>query len=229
MPSRTDVLQARYQQLILILVCCLLCACVTAQQRAAKHLHHGSHKPHHHQHRHNSSSHAADQQPGHAYVAVCAVMRNEQLNVGEWVQYHAWLGVEKFYIFDHGSKPPLAVTLQQHVEKGLVELFYFQNSWQVDAHQFAQMYKTPSRQFLSPQGWAYDNCYRCGLACMQAHMCMAARGMHGLISALGDACAITQVPARAQEQHSCAAAVSHRGPRSGTSPLRPRAATRACI
>ena len=41
--------------------------------------------------------------------------------------------------------------------EGLVEVFYFSgNSWQLDAPR----YNSSSRAFLSPQTWAYDNCFR---------------------------------------------------------------------
>ena len=43
-----------------------------------------------------------------------------------------------------------------------MEVFYFSgNSWQLDAPR----YNSSSREFLSPQTWAYDNCFRCGAVC----------------------------------------------------------------
>ena len=92
----------------------------------------------------------------HAYVAFCAVVRNEHGNMAEWVQYHNWIGVDKFYIFDHRSSPPLATELAPFMSSGLVEYHYFNDSWRHDV----AFYQSPSRQFLSPQGWAYDNCFR---------------------------------------------------------------------
>eukprot|EP00798_Chlamydomonas_sp_ICE-L_P020461 gene20461-27250_t len=90
---------------------------------------------------------------GHAYVAACAIFKNENGNVREWVDYHSWLGIGKLYIFDHGSTPPLADELADYVRSGLVELYFFGgNSWQVDEPR----YQSPVRQFLSPQGWASD-------------------------------------------------------------------------
>lgn len=166
------------------LVFCL-CVCITAQasrQHSQHSQQHGSHHVQHHPQKHLKGSNGTHLQ--HAYVAFCAIMRNEHLNVAEWIQYHAWLGVEKFYIFDHGSKPPISVVLQEYVEQGIVEVFHFQNSWQVDAHQFGEMYKTPVRQFLSPQGWAYDNCYRYA-ACLLG--VLAARSM----------------PARGEDEEAC--------------------------
>lgn len=92
----------------------------------------------------------------HAYAAICAIVRNEHGNLAEWVRYHNWIGIQKFYIFDHRSSPPLANELAPFMSSGLVEYHYFNNSWIHDA----EFYKSPARQFLSPQGWAYDNCFR---------------------------------------------------------------------
>jgi hypothetical protein len=54
----------------------------------------------------------------------------------------------------------MANVLEDHVHSGLVELIYFSNSWKDDEQHFKDMYTTPTRGFLSPQGWAYDNCFR---------------------------------------------------------------------
>ncbi|GAX74916.1 hypothetical protein CEUSTIGMA_g2362.t1 [Chlamydomonas eustigma] len=92
-----------------------------------------------------------------AYVALCSIFKNEHGHLHQWIDYHRWLGVEKFYIFDHESSPPLSVELEEFVLQGTVELFYFSGtSWQLDADR----YNSSSRQFLSPQTWAYDNCFR---------------------------------------------------------------------
>ena len=51
-------------------------------------------------------------QPRHAYVAACVLAKDEHLNIREWILYHKWIGINKFYVFDHQSKPPLADVLQ---------------------------------------------------------------------------------------------------------------------
>ena len=35
-------------------------------------------------------------------VAICAIVRNENRYLREWVEWHKWLGVEKFFIYDNG-------------------------------------------------------------------------------------------------------------------------------
>ena len=93
----------------------------------------------------------------HAYAALCSIFKNEHGNIREWVLYHHWLGIDKFYIFDHGSEPPLSGEVQDLVTMGLVEVFYFSgNSWLLDAPH----YQSTARSFFSPQGWAYDSCFR---------------------------------------------------------------------
>lgn len=93
----------------------------------------------------------------HSYAALCSIFKNEHGNIREWVQYHHWIGIGKFYIFDHGSTPPLSVELADFVREGLVEVFYFAgNSWKLDGSR----YESTARQHLSPQAWAYDNCFR---------------------------------------------------------------------
>lgn len=37
------------------------------------------------------------------YVAVCAIVRDQGPDLREWIEYHAWLGVAKFYIYDNNS------------------------------------------------------------------------------------------------------------------------------
>jgi hypothetical protein len=87
-----------------------------------------------------------------AYLALCAIFRNEHTLIREWVAYHHWIGVRKFYIFDHGSVPPLLYTIQDFVEQGLVEYHYFNNIASVDY--------ASSASLKSPQSWVYDKCFK---------------------------------------------------------------------
>ncbi|GFR52752.1 hypothetical protein Agub_g15359 [Astrephomene gubernaculifera] len=100
------------------------------------------------------------EKPVHAYIAVCVLAKNEHLYIREFIRYHHWIGIDKFYIWDNQSRPPLADVLQDHVASSLVELVYFSDSWRADAALFPSMYNTSTRTFMSPQAWAYDNCFR---------------------------------------------------------------------
>ena len=60
-----------------------------------------------------------------AYWAVCAAVKDHPLNIKEWVEYHAALGVGKFYLMDTDDPDPspIAKTLLPHIASGLVELY----------------------------------------------------------------------------------------------------------
>jgi len=59
------------------------------------------------------------------YSALCACVRDQRRDLRYWVEYHAWLGVDKFYVFDHNSTRPLAAGLSDYLATGLVELQAF--------------------------------------------------------------------------------------------------------
>jgi hypothetical protein len=42
-----------------------------------------------------------------AYLSLCCVVKDEDLFIGEWLTYHALLGVEHFYIYDNESARPV--------------------------------------------------------------------------------------------------------------------------
>lgn len=53
--------------------------------------------------------------------AICIAIRDEHLDVHEWVSYHSQLlGVKKIYMFDFRSKPPLNATIQPFIDNGTV-------------------------------------------------------------------------------------------------------------
>ena len=110
----------------------------------------------------NDAHHTASgSSQAHAFVAACVLAKNEHLHIREFIRYHHWIGIDKFYIWDHQSRPPLAYVLEDYVLSDLVEVMYFSNSWKKDELLHKEMYTSQKRAFLSPQGWAYDNCYRC--------------------------------------------------------------------
>jgi hypothetical protein len=44
-------------------------------------------------------------------VAICVCIRDQHVDVREWLAYHRALGVSKFYVWDTGSSPPLLVSV----------------------------------------------------------------------------------------------------------------------
>ena len=55
-------------------------------------------------------------------LALCAVVRNEEFNIQEWVLYHFLHGVQHFYLFDNDSDDDTRDYLQPLVQLGLVTL-----------------------------------------------------------------------------------------------------------
>ncbi|KAK9807050.1 hypothetical protein WJX72_012053 [[Myrmecia] bisecta] len=78
------------------------------------------------------------------YLAMCAIIKNEQRNIREWVEYHHSIGAEKFYIYDHNSTHPAVIEVQDYIDQGLVEYTYFVN--------FTSL-RSPY-----PQQYVYDKC-----------------------------------------------------------------------
>ncbi|GBF93710.1 hypothetical protein Rsub_06813 [Raphidocelis subcapitata] len=56
-----------------------------------------------------------------SYVALCLHVKDEHSDIREWVLYHHMIGVDKFYIFDDYSSPPMSVVLHDLIASGLVD------------------------------------------------------------------------------------------------------------
>lgn len=53
-------------------------------------------------------------------VAVHTMFRNQAARLAEWLEYHLLLGIEHFYLYDHGSTDDSYAVLRPYVERGLV-------------------------------------------------------------------------------------------------------------
>ncbi len=85
--------------------------------------------------------------PDRAYLAICAIVKDQHLDLLEWIEWHRCLGVQRFYIYDNNSTVPLMVSLQNHIHDGTVEYSYFKG-W-------------PTPDFNnSVQWWAYHDCVK---------------------------------------------------------------------
>ena len=62
------------------------------------------------------------------YLTICAIVKDEDPYLEEWIRYHQLLGVEHFYLFDNESRIPLRETLAPFIAEGLVDV-----EW-VDGH-----------------------------------------------------------------------------------------------
>src|ERR1700744_6355843 len=52
---------------------------------------------------------AADQY----YLSICCIIKDENVYLKEWIDYHRLIGVEHFFIYDNGSKKPIADTIRE--------------------------------------------------------------------------------------------------------------------
>lgn len=53
--------------------------------------------------------------------AVTAIAKNEAPYIKEWVEYHAGIGFEKFYIYNNNSTDDIYEVLEPYIQSGLVE------------------------------------------------------------------------------------------------------------
>lgn len=75
----------------------------------------------------------ADADPYRYELAIGAIFRDEAPYLKEWIEFHKLVGVEHFYLFNHGSVDDYFPVLQAYIESGEVELFqwpYTASSWE---------------------------------------------------------------------------------------------------
>ncbi|KAI3434496.1 hypothetical protein D9Q98_002571 [Chlorella vulgaris] len=80
-------------------------------------------------------------------LAICVCIKDQAVDVREWIVYHRALGVQKLYIWDTGSTPPLLDAVRDFVTAGVVHYEY-------DAE------VRPKAGTHGPQVALYDRCLR---------------------------------------------------------------------
>jgi hypothetical protein len=91
------------------------------------------------------------------YSALCAVAKDENRYVNEWVKYHKCLGIGTIYLYDHGSTKSLKEEIQEYIAEGFVEHKNFNGThtkWK-PSDGFAD---NLSKFSSTIQGQAYQNC-----------------------------------------------------------------------
>src|SRR4051812_39637693 len=63
------------------------------------------------------------------YLAICAIVKDENRDLREWAAYHLLAGVERIVLFDHQSAAPVAAELRPLVERGQVEVLITSSSY----------------------------------------------------------------------------------------------------
>jgi hypothetical protein len=57
-----------------------------------------------------------------AYLSICAIFRDEARYLREWIEFHRLVGVERFFLYDHGSVDDPYGVLAPYAEAGIVEV-----------------------------------------------------------------------------------------------------------
>ena len=74
-------------------------------------------------------------------LGVLGIMKNEAMNLDEWVEHYLWMGAGKIYLIDNGSTDDTVAKAQAWVTKGRVELVEYperhrqrEHYWQAFQH-----------------------------------------------------------------------------------------------
>eukprot|EP01026_Neomeris_dumetosa_P073998 TRINITY_DN766_c0_g1_i2.p1 TRINITY_DN766_c0_g1~~TRINITY_DN766_c0_g1_i2.p1 ORF type:complete len:433 (-),score=23.32 TRINITY_DN766_c0_g1_i2:616-1914(-) len=101
-----------------------------------------------------------------AEVAACLLAKDEHFDILEWIAYHKYIGVGKFYIYDNNSVPPMIQLLRNLMTESLIEYMYLNDSFLVDDYfvrkKYVNLKKPKSKRSLmnSIQVWVNTNCLR---------------------------------------------------------------------
>lgn len=60
------------------------------------------------------------EQRNEVYLSIAAILKNEALDIKEWIEYHKLIGVERFYLYDNESSDNVRDILQPYIDSGLV-------------------------------------------------------------------------------------------------------------
>ena len=84
-------------------------------------------------------------------VALCAIARQENRYVCEWLDYYQSIGVAKVFLYDnyHGDEERMADVVQPYVESGFVELIDVGNRYRMQCRAYEECYAKHSREY----GW----------------------------------------------------------------------------
>ena len=89
------------------------------------------------------------QMRGEKKVAVCAIGRLENRYAMEWVEHYKKLGVSKLFIYDNyfGNETPLAETLKDYVQTGLVEITDYHDRQKAQCRAYEDCYKKHGNEY----------------------------------------------------------------------------------
>ena len=67
-------------------------------------------------------------------LGVMAIMKNEAMNLEEWIQHYLWQGIDQIYLIDNGSTDNGISLIQAWIDKGIVKLILLKDPWKQKEH-----------------------------------------------------------------------------------------------
>lgn len=67
-------------------------------------------------------------------LGVIAIMKNEAMNLEEWIQHYLWQGIEQIYLIDNGSTDNSLELAQPWIDQGVVKLISLPERWKQKEH-----------------------------------------------------------------------------------------------
>ena len=71
------------------------------------------------------------------YATICAIAKNEESFIKEWVEYHLLTGFEHIYIYDNNSRVPISEALSEYIDSSLATVI--NSTRDVDPQRIAYM------------------------------------------------------------------------------------------
>ncbi|AWK07245.1 hypothetical protein HYN56_24655 [Flavobacterium crocinum] len=81
--------------------------------------------------------------------SVCAIFKNEDLSLKEWIEYHLNIGVEHFYLYNNNSTDSFELILEPYVKNDIVTLI----SWPLAQEQQMPAYSDCFDRFKNETKW----------------------------------------------------------------------------
>jgi Glycosyltransferase family 92 len=86
------------------------------------------------------------------YLAMCTLFRNEAHHIGEWIEFHMLVGVERFFLYDNESDDDPRDVLSPYIEEGIVVLHEWPGSGGEDNLKVNNLQRTAYEHCLSVHG-----------------------------------------------------------------------------
>eukprot|EP01023_Acetabularia_acetabulum_P062065 TRINITY_DN7576_c0_g3_i1.p2 TRINITY_DN7576_c0_g3~~TRINITY_DN7576_c0_g3_i1.p2 ORF type:complete len:223 (+),score=23.41 TRINITY_DN7576_c0_g3_i1:223-891(+) len=91
-------------------------------------------------HKDNAEIRNYEASPEGTYIGLCLIAKNENKFLREWVDYHKYIGVGKFYIYDHNSTIPMNAIVEDYISSGLVLYKYLTDEWREDTYKLNEQW-----------------------------------------------------------------------------------------